>query len=86
MPRTRPPTTPPDPHEQELMRLRARVAELEHALAEPERVARALRESEAQFRSLVASVPGMVYRAEARAPWRDLFVSGNVFMLCGYQA
>jgi len=68
------------------MRLRARVAELEHALAEPERVARALRESEAQFRSLVASVPGMVYRAEARAPWRDLFVSGNVFMLCGYQA
>ena len=86
MPRTRPPTTPPDLREQELTRLRTRVAELERALAEPERVARALRESEAQFRALVASVPGMMYRSEARPPWRDLFVSDSVFMLCGYEA
>ena len=86
MPRSPSSTTPPDLREQELTRLRERVAELERALAEPERVATALRESEEQFRSLVASVPGMVYRSEACAPWRDLFVSENVFALCGYTA
>jgi PAS domain S-box-containing protein len=86
MPRSRPPTRPPDRREQELARLRERVAELERALAEPDRVATALRESEAQFRALVASVPGMVYRSDARAPWRDLFVSDNVFLLCGHTA
>ena len=80
------PSPAPDTRDQELVRLRARVAELERALAEPERVATALRESEAQFRSLVANVPGMVYRSEATAPWRDLFVSENVHQLCGFAA
>ncbi len=78
--------TRPRKSEPEVERLRRRVAELERTRSEPERIATALRESEAQFRALVAAVPGMIYRSEAKAPWRDLLVSDNVFQLCGYSA
>ncbi len=46
----------------------------------------ALRESEQRFRSLVANLPGVVYRCEAERPWRALFVSDQVEQLTGHPA
>ncbi len=46
----------------------------------------ALRASEQRFRSLVANLPGVVYRCEAEAPWRALFVSDQVEQLTGHPA
>ncbi|MDR3045187.1 MAG: PAS domain S-box protein [Desulfovibrio sp.] len=46
----------------------------------------ALRESEQRFRSLVANLPGVVYRCEATPPWRALFVSDQVEQLTGHPA
>jgi|SRR5579872_261054 len=42
-----------------------------------------MREAE-QFRSVVANVPGIVYRSECREPWRMFFVSEYVESLLGY--
>ncbi len=86
MPRTRPPTAPPDPREQELVRLRERVAELERALAEPAGAALALQETETRFKALVASVPGAVYLCEIKAPWKDTYMSSGVYAITGYRA
>ena len=38
-----------------------------------------------QFRSVVANVPGIVYRSECREPWRMFFVSDYVESLLGYR-
>ncbi|MBZ2170820.1 PAS domain S-box protein [Nitratidesulfovibrio sp. SRB-5] len=46
----------------------------------------ALRESEQRFRTLVANLPGVVYRCEATSPWRALFVSDQVEQLTGHPA
>ncbi|NHZ47613.1 PAS domain S-box protein, partial [Nitratidesulfovibrio liaohensis] len=46
----------------------------------------ALRESEQRFRTLVANLPGVVYRCEATPPWRALFVSDQVEQLTGHPA
>ncbi|MBG3875597.1 PAS domain S-box protein, partial [Desulfovibrio oxamicus] len=46
----------------------------------------ALRESEQRFRSLVANLPGVVYRCEAEPPWRALFISDQVEQLTGHPA
>ncbi|WP_035068263.1 PAS domain S-box protein [Nitratidesulfovibrio termitidis] len=46
----------------------------------------ALRESEQRFRTLVANLPGVVYRCEARPPWRALYVSAQVEQLTGHPA
>ena len=46
----------------------------------------ALRESEQRFRSLVANLPGVVYRCETEPPWRALFVSDQVELLTGLSA
>ncbi|WP_353117071.1 PAS domain S-box protein [Nitratidesulfovibrio sp.] len=46
----------------------------------------ALRESEQRFRSLVANLPGVVYRCETAPPWRALFVSDQVEQLTGHPA
>jgi PAS domain S-box-containing protein len=70
----------------ELEALRSRVAELELAEAGRSRVAEALSESETRFRTLVANMPGTVYRSEAVAPWRDSFLTEDVFDLCGHSA
>jgi len=43
-----------------------------------------MREAE-QFRSVVANVPGIVYRSECREPWRMFFISDYVESLLGYQ-
>jgi PAS domain S-box-containing protein len=48
------------------------------------RVDLALRESEAQFRSLVANTPGTVYRSEVHHPYRDTFLSEGTLTLTGY--
>jgi diguanylate cyclase (GGDEF)-like protein/PAS domain S-box-containing protein len=37
-----------------------------------------------QFRSVVANVPGVVYRSECREPWRMVFISDYVESLLGY--
>jgi diguanylate cyclase (GGDEF)-like protein/PAS domain S-box-containing protein len=42
------------------------------------------REAE-QFRSLVANVPGIVYRSECHEPWRMFFISDYVETLLGYR-
>ena len=39
-----------------------------------------------RFNSLVASVPGMVYRSELHPPWRMSFASDNALALTGYPA
>jgi diguanylate cyclase len=44
-----------------------------------------LRREAEQFRSLVANVPGIVYRSECREPWRMFFISDYVESLLGYQ-
>ncbi len=77
---------PPDPREQELVRLRERVVELEQALTEPARAALALQETETRFKSLVASVPGAVYLCEIKAPWKDTYMSSGVYVITGYRA
>ncbi|HEU6438228.1 MAG TPA: PAS domain S-box protein [Nitratidesulfovibrio sp.] len=46
----------------------------------------ALRESEQRFRSLVANLPGVVYRCETEPPWQALFVSDQVELLTGLPA
>lgn len=38
-----------------------------------------------QFRSVVANVPGIVYRSECREPWRMLFISDYVETFLGYR-
>ena len=50
------------------------------------RVAAELRDSEERFRSLIANIPGAVYRCEVTPPYRDLFVSEAVAELTGYRA
>ncbi|MHC4715654.1 MAG: PAS domain-containing hybrid sensor histidine kinase/response regulator, partial [Planctomycetota bacterium] len=45
---------------------------------------RALRESEEQFRTLVANIPGVVFRSEVGPPWRIEYVSDGVEALTGY--
>jgi len=42
-----------------------------------------MREAE-QFRSVVANLPGIVYRSECREPWRMFFISDYVESLLGY--
>ncbi|MGA8297368.1 MAG: sensor domain-containing diguanylate cyclase, partial [Acidimicrobiales bacterium] len=37
-----------------------------------------------QFRSVVANVPGIVYRSECREPWRMFFISDYVESLLGF--
>jgi diguanylate cyclase (GGDEF)-like protein/PAS domain S-box-containing protein len=39
---------------------------------------------EAQFRSVVANIPGIVYRSECDDPWRMYFISAHVETMLGY--
>ncbi len=45
-----------------------------------------LRESEERFRTLVANIPGTVYRSEVEYPYRDIFLSDGMLALSGYPA
>jgi PAS domain S-box-containing protein len=51
-----------------------------------ERAAAELRASEERFRTLVASIPGMVYRCANDANWTPRFVSDGVEVLTGHPA
>jgi len=53
-------------------------------VTEQRRVARALRESEEQFRSLVENVPDVTWRADAEG--HLVYVSPNIRKVCGYEA
>ena len=46
----------------------------------------ALQESEAQFRSLVANIPGITYRCQYDDDWTMLYISSQVDPLSGYPA
>lgn len=45
----------------------------------------ALREQRRQYAYLLANLPGVVYRCEAAAPWKILFISEKVGDLTGYR-
>lgn len=45
-----------------------------------------LRESERRLRTLVENVPGVIFRCEARAPWRSQHVNDAIETLSGYSA
>ena len=55
-------------------------------ITERRRAEEELRESEARYRSLVASLPGAVYRCRAEPPWDDVWVSEGVEQLTGHPA
>ena len=46
----------------------------------------ALARSEERFRTLVANIPGIVYRCETQAPWRVEYISERVEQVSGYPA
>lgn len=43
-------------------------------------------DGESQFRSVVANIPGIVYRSECNDPWRMYFISAHVETMLGYSA
>jgi PAS domain S-box-containing protein len=45
-----------------------------------------LQENELRLRTLVANVPGLIYRREASVPWDTVFISDSIETLCGYPA
>lgn len=47
---------------------------------------RDLRESEERFKTLVANIPGVVYRCKNDADWTMQFISDGIEVLCGYPA
>ncbi|PSB04394.1 hypothetical protein C7B64_04255 [Merismopedia glauca CCAP 1448/3] len=55
-------------------------------ITERRQVEAALRQSEAQFRTLVANIPGIVYRCACDSDWTMEFVGGAVRELTGYPA
>jgi diguanylate cyclase (GGDEF)-like protein/PAS domain S-box-containing protein len=54
--------------------------------AEAEACAVAELESAEQFRSLVANIPGAVYRRQYAEPWTMIFISDHIEVLTGYPA
>ncbi|MGE5452134.1 MAG: MHYT domain-containing protein [Acidobacteriota bacterium] len=46
----------------------------------------ALRDSEAQFRSLIANIPGISYRCRAAPGWPPVYISHNIEAITGYPA
>jgi len=45
-----------------------------------------LRQSEEQFRSVVANIPGVIYRCQCVEPWVQHFISDYIEVLTGYPA
>jgi PAS domain S-box-containing protein len=62
------------------------VARLHESLEREQEVAERLRESQRRFRSLVASMPGAVYRREVEPPWTCDFMSEAVSAITGCEA
>ena len=47
---------------------------------------KALYDSERRYRALVENMPGTVYYTEPAPPWKILYISDEIFNLCGYHA
>lgn len=45
-----------------------------------------LRQSEERFRTIVANIPGVVYRCKVDLPWQMLYISSEIENLSGYPA
>ncbi len=59
---------------------------LKREIVERNRAEKELRENEKQFRTLVANIPGVVYRCMSGHPWSMLFISNGIEALSGYPA
>ena len=57
-----------------------------HDLTERQKAGQALHKSEEQFRTLVANIPGTVYRCLPSHPWTMIFISDEIETLSGYPA
>jgi PAS domain S-box-containing protein len=55
-------------------------------ISDRKRAERALEDAEQRFRSLVANIPGVVYRCVCDADWTMHFLSEAIYNLCGYPA
>ncbi|MEG4234106.1 PAS domain S-box protein [Microcoleus sp. Pol11C3] len=55
-------------------------------ISERKRIEAALREREEEFRSLVSSIPGAVYRCSAAGRWSLTFISSGIEAISGYPA
>ncbi|HJR76333.1 MAG TPA: PAS domain S-box protein [Nitrospiraceae bacterium] len=55
-------------------------------ISDRKRAESALEEAEQRFRSLVANIPGAVYRCACDADWTMRFLSEAIYALCGYPA
>ncbi len=55
-------------------------------ISKRKRAEEALRGSEEQFRTLVANIPGVVYRCAHSEDWQGMFISDAIENLCGYPA
>ena len=55
-------------------------------ISDRRRAENALEDAEQRFRSLVANIPGVVYRCACDADWTMRFLSDAIYNLCGYPA
>lgn len=55
-------------------------------ISDRKRAEKALEDAEQRFRSLVANIPGVVYRCVCDADWTMHFLSDAIYNLCGYPA
>ncbi len=62
------------------------VIAINNDITDRKQVEAALSRSEAQFRTLVANIPGIVYRCACDADWTMEFIGGAVKEITGYQA
>jgi PAS domain S-box-containing protein len=58
--------------------------DMKTALEELEESQRALRYSEARYRTLVANIPAIVYRCEIKPPWYMNYISEPILQMTGY--
>ncbi|MBW4617988.1 MAG: PAS domain S-box protein [Cyanosarcina radialis HA8281-LM2] len=62
------------------------IISLNNDISDRQRAEAALRQSEQQFRTLVANIPGVVYRGADDSEWTMEFVGGAVLEVTGYPA